>query len=378
MTRHLAIAYSIAGTDGPVAGRADVLDAEISHDPLRTPQIVVQATIPFASSNIIDDKSRKPANLYIAARTYNAGTLREFDAAAPAANLGALEWSDKASDPLALDGLGLDFTETSYELNLFCTKKVLNPHAGTADVTLASADYLLEHIANAGAAWKPAKHTDGNYRLKSALRQLLDYIDVPLTVPVMNGEGDVIFGDDEMKPWEPGQTALSWLNELRAAHGGIWMVSAVERTMLPYWPPGVPAPSLSGVALERTIESGTDISEVTGFARWCDGYLIVWKWTDDSDVEHVQRDFASLGGKPWQECRKINVEEFDRPPTSLTAASRLARAQKYDLQTTWVIPQAALPEPYLDLSTWTAMRGVLADLTYQYPAATVHATQTKE
>lgn len=373
MSNHQAISMSLTSSRGPLVGRADVLEAEISLDPLRTPQITVALrTPPFGG--LIEPFTREPAQLRIVARRYGAGTLRELDAAKPPATLGEMRWSDHADRPVSLDGeRTIDYDETEYTLQLFCTKITSDEVGGTAEVLLASADYILEEITNAGFDWLPTRDGDGKYRLKSALRQMLSRLNVPLTVPE-GPEGDVVIADENMRPWTLGETARAWLDELRAAHGAVWMVSAHETTMQPSYVTEAGLGWYWSDALEERLERGTDVSSITGHARWCDAYQIIWTWTDDADVEHTVLDLATLDDTPWWRCRKIITEQLNTPPTGLTAAQRLARAQAYQNQLSITVPMTALPEPYVDLKTWERARPHLASLSYRYPEAIAVAT----
>ncbi|MBO1770453.1 hypothetical protein [Agrococcus sp. TF02-05] len=197
--------------------------------------------------------------------------------------------------------------------------------ARTLTVELLTIEGLLTEIENLGEPWLPAPTVaPARHRLSDVLLELSRYVRLPLGVTAHSA----LIPAAAMRPWEPGETAWEWWNQLRVAAEMSYRYDATTNTML-----------LRGWAEGAVGEVSTDwldwVEELGGageqdFNRYADAVRIVWTWTDRvSGEERTHAEVALAPGiTDWRDATRPRTFEYSgQPQTGLARlyVNRLAR-----------------------------------------------------
>lgn len=358
-----------------------VLDGSISVDATRNPQVEARLVVPFSTwteAKRFDPYTRSEVIVEVRTTTHVGGTMKTFGQDSTPGTLATLDWSSKADNASPLTDATTPRIETR-RLRLFVTDFSVDEVAGTLDVTLASADFLLTELVNFGPDWMPRPGPSAvQWSLDDVWGEFLRVFGLPMWLDPVQADPGINFAwRYTMDPWETGAGAWSWLNAVRTEVPGWRYVLDTETGQLTFLQglgevnaPATIRNGATSVTSRRSIETSAE-----GVNQYADAYAI--RWVDRTGQNRPQQwEFANAYGD-WRLMRRAAIEERDMPrstsPVSTLAESRLDRSRKFQRLVTVTHPIARVTGPFRDLSDHP-MRTSVQSIAYDYASGDVITT----
>lgn len=360
-----------------------VLEGSITVDTTRNPQVSASLKVPFVSwtrAKLFDPFTRAHVIVEIRYSAVASGTLATYGAGSAPGTLATLDWSSKASNPQTLGGPATAIGNRVRRLHLFVSDVTVDETAGTMDVSLVSADYLLTELMNFGPDWmpRPGPVAAGVFQwsLDDVWGEFFRTFLVPLTMhSVYEDPSTGTAWRNEMEPWRTGETAWSWLNAVRTQVPGTRYLIDTQTNRVGFAP--LPAPQPIG-SVKVGATSVVARRSVEGFAEGRNQYAdaAMLRYVDRTDAGRPDRLFFANAHDDWRLMRRAYVEERDLPtgwePPDL-APARVDWTARFKRVTTVRRPIDAGNAPFRDLYDITN-RTPVQSMVYDYAAADVTTT----
>ncbi|GAA2172409.1 hypothetical protein GCM10009846_10230 [Agrococcus versicolor] len=364
-----------------------VLDGQITVDDTRNPQVQARLTVPFgtwAEANRFDPFTRSEVVVETRYQAYATGKLAAF--AKPAVgtspgSLATLDWSNKASSPAYLGAAIPATTRRVRRLRLFVTDVTVDETAGTMEVTLASADFLLTELVNFGPPWMPRPAAPTFlWTLDDVWGEFFRTFRLPLWLSetLRNPTSGYAFRE-AVEPWATGENAWTWLNKVRTDVPGWRYVIDTETNQIGFQqvsgdiaatPAQATAQRLGATSITATRSVETAFE---GMNQYADAVAV--QWVDQTALDRPDVwEFANAHGD-WRLMRRAFVEQRDLHTTAVPALAeaRIERMRRFRRMVTVTRPIVANAAPFRDLTDAEAALATQS-IVYSYPSGDVTTT----
>ncbi|WP_144719235.1 hypothetical protein [Agrococcus jejuensis] len=359
-----------------------VLDGSITVDSTRNPQVSASLKVPFTTwtaAKLFDPFTRAHAIIEVRYSAVAAGPLSAFGAGSAPGTLASLDWSNKASNPQSLGGDATPIGQRVRRIHLYVTDVTVDETAGTMNVSLASADFLLTELINFGSDWmpRPGGSPGGVFQwsLDDVWGEFFRTFLVPLSLQAaLQSPTTGIAWRNEMEPWRTGENAWSWLNAVRTHVPGQRYLIDTKMNQVDF--ADLPLPRIipqrngsTSIAARRSVEGFAE-----GQNQYADAVMI--RYRDRTDANRPDRLFFANAHGDWRLMRRAYIEERDLPtawePPDL-AEARVGFMKNFQRVTTIRRPIDIRHAPFRDLFD-IADRVPVQSMVYNYGAADVTTT----
>lgn len=356
------------------AAAVGVEDMRLTLDAGHVPFAQAQVTVPIEDA-IADD---------LDPRALSYGTLsvvRQFSGTFPVSDLTAYAGGDVAAWTAAVGGSAATVTgmfthpfpgttpapSTRRDARLGLRSRVLNHLDATATLTFASDEARLQdyRLLSTAVASPVALTVQSCVELALAIALPGAYLST-----IAPAASSAVAAD--AAAWEPGESAWSYLVPIVSAAGlRLWCDE------LQVWhlddPTTLTAPGVAVLSTTTNVTQATDqVSRDSDL--WADGVIVVYDWTDSSNVRHVVYDVAG----ETTASRMVTITHNRPRPAAGEAAARLRKLQGQgrQLDVTAVIDPTVYPSQDATLTTSgvPTQTGRVQAVTLEVPADVMRVT----